>query len=84
MLLVTKTHHQQDKDEIDKASVGAVSKVGVCVVWGVIGRQHLDRCKLGHKDSVCVVCGSASFNQTEEEQDMTVGRLWWAYRSTVF
>ena len=32
MLLVTKTHHQQDKDEIDKASVGAVSKVGVGVV----------------------------------------------------
>ena len=83
MLLVTKTHHQQDKDEIDKASVGAVSKVGVCVVWGVIGRQHLDWCKLGHKASVCVVCGSASFNQTEEEQDMTVGRLRWAYRSTV-
>ncbi|XP_076458766.1 ethanolamine-phosphate cytidylyltransferase-like isoform X1 [Babylonia areolata] len=27
MLLVTKTHHQQEKDEIDQASVGAISQV---------------------------------------------------------
>lgn len=42
MLLVTKTHHQQDKDQIDEASVGAISKVGVlCVECGIGSAQEL-------------------------------------------